>query len=435
MNLKESLLKMDMQTGFKYELVDLYESCAKVTEEDREKLVQLVKGYDPVKANKLLTNMANVPTSAGADDVSTAPTVEGLDDFAEKERRILKLEDIDYIMSYEYPTDCRVSDGFGQGEYRVSDDSGKVSVDVKFDLDDPSAYYVFYMDGEGPEATNSSEWVTSTISRAVDRKLNDWIGNSDRRRNKVVNEASVNRVITHHTNGVPMAFISPDRLDKESDPEAIKANRVQFKKDLDNKVRTVGFGYNKVRGGYVNRDGEEAVPVDGEVSYIIYGKPDKKSEQLLKEIAIELGKKYGQETVGFSDLNGKIYYIHTATANDGTHYSDTDTPYVRWDDKGDEIQYGDSDIEANAWGDIKKGMNDYYSSFTLSGKPDHNTNRAGRTFYFEELYVSRGFEPIERFNSTSSALRRRNSFNSYCNECWDNESQTYKFDEKFHSYF
>lgn len=435
MNLKESLLRMDRKTDFKYELVDLYESCRNLTEDDKKKLAQYVDGYDVKRANELLTNRAGVPTDAGPDDVDVSPTVEGLDDYAEKERRILKLEDIEYIMSYEYPIGCKVRDGVRQGEYEVSDDSGKVSVKVKFDLADPSAHYVFYIDGEGPEATNSSEWVTSTIGRAVDRKLNDWIGNSDRRRNKAVNEASVNRVITHHTNGVPMAFISPDRLDKESDPEVIKANRVQFKKDLDDKVRTVGFGYNKVRGGYVNKDGGEAVPVDGEVSYIIYGKPDKKSEQLLKEIAVELGKKYGQETVGFSDLNGKIYYIHTAYANDGTHYSDTDTPYVRWDDNGDEVQYGDSDIEANAWGDIKKGMNDYYTSFTRSGKPDHNTNRAGRTFYFEELYVSRGFEPIEKFNSTSQRLRRRNNFVAYCNECWDEASQTFKFDQKFHSYF
>ena len=100
MNLKESLLQMDRKTDFKYELVDLYESCGNLTEDDKKKLAQYVDGYDVKRANALLTNRAGVPTDAGPDDVDVAPTVEGLDDYAEKERRILRLEDIEYIMSY-----------------------------------------------------------------------------------------------------------------------------------------------------------------------------------------------------------------------------------------------------------------------------------------------------------------------------------------------
>ncbi len=290
------------------------------------------------------------------------------------EQRLLKSEDIYYIMHYEIPARYYVSNVLNSMEYQVFDSSDTVAVNVKFDIADPSAGYFFYLDGEGPEEIKSNAYVVLRICEEVNKKISHWIGDSRRRRCKVMMKASVNRVMQLHNSGIPMAFISPDRL--VQNPVEIKRRRMHFRMELDKYVRTVGFGYYQIRCTGVNRDTE----ADGKVFYILYGKPNKKSEQLLKIIATEFGKKYSQETVGFRDLNGRTCVIFNVT--DDSHSGD--------------------------------------------GEPEYHT---------EDLVVSGVYAPIERFAGAQISLRRRNAFINYCNACWDEESQTYRFDHRYDNYF
>ena len=287
------------------------------------------------------------------------------------ERKIVTYQDIYYLMHYGLPVKYPVRDGYHPGEYVVSDASGTVGVRVRFAVEEGKPGYVYELDDQGPER---AEWedVERGICREIHKKLFRWIGNSPRRRSMVMMKACMHRMKLH-PGGIPMAFLSPDAPDQTLDPAQIKARRVQFQRELDKNVRTVGFGYHQIRGVYVNQN----MDVNGQVYFLLYGKPDKKSEQLLKSIAEALGKKYDQQAVGFRDIQG-----HTSAI-------------------------------------CMPGVSACVEPVVSS----------------ENLHISEGYGPIEKFNSTSSKLRRRNAFRIYCDACWDEETETYQFDDRFHNYF
>ncbi len=292
----------------------------------------------------------------------------------QKEQKIAAYQDIYYMMHYGLPVKYSVRDGYDPMAFVVSDASGTVEVRVRFDVEDRKSGYVYYLDDQGPESAEREADVVSGICREIHKRLFRWMGDSLRRRSKVMMKASVNRVMPHHKSGIPMAFLSPDAPAQALDPAQIKSRRVQFQRELDQNVRTVGFGYHQIRGTYVNQD----MDVDGQVYYLLYGKPDKKSEQLLKSIARELGNKYAQQTVGFRDIQGhtRVLFMPGASACGGESVCSP-----------------------------------------------------------ENFVISEGYAPIEKFTSTSVRLRRRNAFRNYCNECWDEETETYRFDDRFHNFF
>lgn len=227
---------------------------------------------------------------------------------------------------------------------------------------------------------------------------------SKRQRNSQA-EASINRVVRYYENGVPMAFILPPVEDKPC--------HLSIKQFLDNSVRIYGFGYHYIRGA----------AADCEIGYILYGKPDKKSEQLLQQIAVTAGKKYGLEAVGFSGLDGNIYCIHTACDADGVYYSDTQTPYITWNNTG-AVAYGDDEIKKYAWKNIENGLVGFCSR---SQKPEISD-----AVY---LSISESYEPIKIFQSTSSKLHKKMAFQAYCARCWDEQAQIYRFDHRYDRFF
>lgn len=181
-NLRESLLELDKQTGFKYTLTDLYEACM-LGEDDKKKLVQYVADRDIKGMSNMLSNAAGVMTENVADDLTDDEVLESLpgmglpnlpnplseecDDATLSLQATSKLEDIEYIMSYEM-ADFVVYDGDKCGEYRVGYDSG-YTLDIRFDLNAPG--YVYYINGEGPYETMSDETIKSDIKRELDSVL------------------------------------------------------------------------------------------------------------------------------------------------------------------------------------------------------------------------------------------------------------------------
>lgn len=346
-------------------------------------------------------------TQSGDFDICTASQ-----NSTEIKSGLSKFEDIEYLMFHQLPVQCRVHEYGCKDRYYVSDAAGKVKVAVRFDVMDCFARYVIYFNEERPEATNFNDCAAWRIQHEVKKKLSQWIGQSERRKIKAAVEPNINRVLQYYEDGLPMAIISPDLL-TPTDPEEVKKRRLQFRRELERNLRPVGFGYHQIRH-------------NGVISYVIYGKPSKKNEQLLKIVATETGKKYGQKAVAFCDLNGQIYYIHTAKTEDGAHYCDTETPYVTWD-KHNEIYYSDSEIALNAQNDIQDAIKDYYCvhadfadvEIILTGEPE----------------VTNAFGPLDTFMSASTILRRRNACIMYCLECWDEESQTYHFDPRYNTFF
>ena len=323
---------------------------------------------------------------------------------------ITKCEDIEYLMFHQLPVNYGVRESSLPYAYLVSDAAGKVEVSVRFDRFDIYARYVLYLDEESPEATNYNDCAAWRIQHQVDKKLTQWIGNSARRKRKANTTPNINRVIQHYEAGLPMAFISPD-LQTVADLTERKKRRLQFKRELDTNLRTVGYGYHQLRSG----------PGDTNISYVIYGRPNEKSAQLLKIVAKEMGKKYGQKVVGYSDLSGHIYCIHT---DNEERFSNTDAPYIRRERNG-EACLGDGEIKVNVRELFKRGLEDYY--FALADSND--------AIRFEELAASKAYSPIERFHTGTFLLRRRNACIRYCMECWDEEAQTYHFDPVYDSFF
>ena len=94
-----------------------------------------------------------------------------------KENHDVKADDIDFIMnkyvddkpvsgSYGSYDKIEITDNKGNGKYTVS--CNGYSVDIDFDLDDDSAQYVYYIEGEGPYAHNSYEYITKDVAHYID---------------------------------------------------------------------------------------------------------------------------------------------------------------------------------------------------------------------------------------------------------------------------
>lgn len=69
MNIKESLIKLDMDTDFKHSLTDLYEAC-RLDDDKKRELVQYIDGKDVESMSKMLSNEAGVMTENVSDDIS-----------------------------------------------------------------------------------------------------------------------------------------------------------------------------------------------------------------------------------------------------------------------------------------------------------------------------------------------------------------------------
>lgn len=127
-------------------------------------------------------------------------------------------------------------------------------------------------------------------------------------RDNSVNEASLGRLYQHLGNSV-MVFISADR--SENDRGTNKANF----KELQKWVRLANFGFNKIKGGYVEKDTNtgELRNVDDENSLCVYGSVDREDELLT--LGMRLGKKFKQDSILFVDSDGVAYIIYTIKDN------------------------------------------------------------------------------------------------------------------------
>lgn len=94
-----------------------------------------------------------------------------------KEENSSKADDIDFVMNkyvdnkpvsgrYGSYDKIEIIDNKGNGKYTVS--CNGYSVDIDFDLNDDSAQYVYYIEGEGPYAHNSYEYITKDIAHYID---------------------------------------------------------------------------------------------------------------------------------------------------------------------------------------------------------------------------------------------------------------------------
>lgn len=114
-------------------------------------------------------------------------------------------------------------------------------------------------------------------------------------------EASLGRFWDHYNNKEPIAFISGDR--DENDKSENKANFASLKR----LVSLAGFGYNRVKGGYVEEGGKR---VDSENSLVIYG-GNPSNEKRLYDLAVGLGKRFKQSSIMFIDSEQNVFWVST----------------------------------------------------------------------------------------------------------------------------
>lgn len=139
------------------------------------------------------------------------------------------------------------------------------------------------------------------------------------------------------------AILSADR--SERTPEENKEKSEELKKD----IKSMGYWYTELKGGYVEvGENGKRIPVDGEDSFIV--------PNMTKEEAMELGKKYDQDTVMFKDAKA-----HTLQ-------------YIITNERAGNVGDADSSFETQAGKDnfsVSSGNNlDYYSRLPKSNKKD-----------------------------------------------------------------
>lgn len=139
------------------------------------------------------------------------------------------------------------------------------------------------------------------------------------------------------------AILSADR--SERTPEENKAKTDELKKD----IKSMGYWYTELKGGYVEiGENGKRVPVDGEDSFIV--------PNMTKEEAMELGKKYDQDTVMFKDAKAHtLQYI--ITNERAGNVGDADSSF--------ETQAGKDNFSVSSGDDL-----DYYSRLPKSNKKD-----------------------------------------------------------------
>lgn len=117
---------------------------------------------------------------------------------------------------------------------------------------------------------------------------------------EIINEASLGRFWKHYNDNEPIAFISADR--NENTKQENKANYQKLK----NAVSMAGFGYNRIKGGYVEEGG---VRVEDENSLVIYASKDREKELL--KLVMSLGIRFKQSSIMFIDTDGNVNWYST----------------------------------------------------------------------------------------------------------------------------
>ena len=146
-NLKESLIKLDMDTDFKHSLTDLYEAC-RLDENKKEKLAQYIEDRDIPGMSKMLSNEANVMTENISDDMSDEEVTELLGEGREWFSNGVSYYDddlltdtIDMTMNSGKLLNARWVDNHevihvGYGKYEVKHKVNGTRVKVEFDTSD-----------------------------------------------------------------------------------------------------------------------------------------------------------------------------------------------------------------------------------------------------------------------------------------------------------
>lgn len=142
---------------------------------------------------------------------------------------------------------------------------------------------------------------------------------------------------------IDFAILSADRSERTEEENAEK------NKELKKDIKDMGYWYTELKGGYVEvTEGGQRVPVDGENSLLV---PNMKKEE-----AIELGKKYDQDSVMFKDSKNKtLEYIVTNERNGEVGSRDSSF----------ETQAGKDNFTVTSGSDL-----DYYSRLHKSNKPN-----------------------------------------------------------------
>jgi hypothetical protein len=142
---------------------------------------------------------------------------------------------------------------------------------------------------------------------------------------------------------IDFAILSADRSERTEEENAEK------NKELKKDIKDMGYWYTELKGGYVEvTEGGQRVPVDGENSLLV---PNMKKEE-----AIELGKKYDQDSVMFKDSKNKtLEYIVTNERNGELGSRDSSF----------ETQAGKDNFTVTSGSDL-----DYYSRLHKSNKPN-----------------------------------------------------------------
>ena len=129
----------------------------------------------------------------------------------------------------------------------------------------------------------------------------------------ILNEASIKRLEAHLAKNEPIAIVSAEREDwDEKNDENNRAMNNRYTKELRMLVLGQKFGFNRVRGGFVEtnaKDSSKKVEKDSEKSTLIFCTPEREEE--LKKMAIALGKKYKQDSILFVDSKGNACFIDT----------------------------------------------------------------------------------------------------------------------------
>lgn len=198
-NIREALLELDRKTDARYDLTTLYEAC-KLDDEDKQQLVKYIDAYDhPATINKFLSSKCDAITEAlGDDDVSDMKIIDEINDggdhtlwslmnkFEDEDLQLKdltedvdpevlegRLENINFVMSNYVKDSFLIDDVQGSGkEWKVT--YNDVTVDVTFDTDWEE--YTYYINGKGPYAHSSYEYIASDIANFVDY---NHLGQSD----------------------------------------------------------------------------------------------------------------------------------------------------------------------------------------------------------------------------------------------------------------
>lgn len=117
-------------------------------------------------------------------------------------------------------------------------------------------------------------------------------------------ELGLSRFWQNRNNNEPILIISAERSNKT------KEENIKDTLELRRSIIASGFGYIKIRGGYVEtlKDGSK-IDVDDEHSCIVYS--DKNDEQILLKLGMILGKRYNQESILFIDTEQNAKWIYT----------------------------------------------------------------------------------------------------------------------------